>query len=115
TGRRLAAPTLRDVVADGTRIRMSAITLFEWLRGPRQTEELQHQENVLPSSSVLVFGPAEAARAAVIYRQVSGARGREADIAIAATAIIDNAPLWTLNPDDFDDIPDLRLFTPPRP
>src|SRR5438309_1105801 len=33
----------------------------------------------------------------------------EADREIAATAIVRGAPLWTLNPEDFRDIPDLKL------
>jgi len=35
--------------------------------------------------------------------------GREADIAIAACAIVREAELWTLNRADFRDIPNLRL------
>jgi predicted nucleic acid-binding protein len=39
------------------------------------------------------------------------ARGREIEIAIAACAMSWHASLWTLNPDDFADIPGLRLFS----
>jgi predicted nucleic acid-binding protein len=38
------------------------------------------------------------------------ARGREVDIAIAACAVVHNARLWTLNPSDFKDIPNLKLL-----
>lgn len=55
------------------------------------------------------FGPAEAAKAAHLYRTVARARGREIDLVIAASALVRGAQLWTLNPADFDDIPDLRL------
>lgn len=34
------------------------------------------------------------------------------DLAIAACALEHGAALWTLNRDDFADIPDLRLFEP---
>jgi predicted nucleic acid-binding protein len=37
-------------------------------------------------------------------------RGREIDLAIAATAIVHDAALWTLNPRDFADVPRLRLI-----
>jgi predicted nucleic acid-binding protein len=31
-------------------------------------------------------------------------------MAIAASALVHGAALWTLNPDDFRDIPDLTLY-----
>jgi predicted nucleic acid-binding protein len=37
-------------------------------------------------------------------------RGREIDLAIAAHAISRDARLWTLNPNDFDDIPGLETL-----
>ena len=40
---------------------------------------------------------------------VTAARSREIDLAIAATAISRDIPLWTLNRRDFEDIPGLRL------
>ena len=47
--------------------------------------------------------------AAGLYKQVARARGRELDLGIAACAIANNAAIWTLNRDDFRDIPNLRL------
>ena len=41
--------------------------------------------------------------------QVSRARSREMDLAIAACAITQDAALWTLNEEDFRDIPGLKL------
>jgi len=41
--------------------------------------------------------------------RVSWGRQRELDIAVAACAIVHGGALWTLNRDDFKDIPDLRL------
>ena len=43
---------------------------------------------------------------------VSRARGREVDIAIAAHAIVRQCSLWTLNAEDFEDLPGLRLYLP---
>jgi predicted nucleic acid-binding protein len=62
----------------------------EWLRGSPRPEELRAQE-------------------ALFSRRVPHARGREIELVIAATAIIHDAVLWTLNPRDFADIPGLRL------
>jgi predicted nucleic acid-binding protein len=56
-------------------------------------------------------GAEEAASAAELYRRVRRARGREIDLAIAACALTHDAPLWTLNVEDFEDIEDLRLFS----
>lgn len=88
---------------------MSSLVLYEWLRGPRTAQELMQQEKVLPAEEAVLFGPAEAARAADLYKRVRRGRSREIDLAIAATAIIRDAPLWTLNPEDFKDIPGLKL------
>ena len=58
---------------------------------------------------ILTVAAAEAALAARLYTRVARARGREIDLAIAACAIANNAAIWTLNRDDFRDVPDLRL------
>jgi predicted nucleic acid-binding protein len=42
-------------------------------------------------------------------RYVKRPRGREVDLAIAASAMQHEATLWTLNRDDFKDLPDLPL------
>src|SRR5437762_2218297 len=89
--------------------RLSAIVLYEWLRGPRRPGELNDQELLFPRDGAVSFGAAEAARAARLYTQVTRARGREIDLAIAACAIAHGASLWTLNREDFADIPDLVL------
>jgi len=85
------------------------LVLYEWLRGPRIAEELAVQEAVVPSSEALPFGVEEARVASQLYTQVKRARGRELDLAIAACAIVWDGELWTLNPEDFRDVPGLRL------
>jgi predicted nucleic acid-binding protein len=100
----------RRAIASGHRMVVPALVLYEWLRGPRLEAELAVQEAVLPSAGALPFGPDEARAAAGLYRRLPRARGREIDLAIAACAMSWNASLWTLNPDDFADIPGLRLF-----
>jgi predicted nucleic acid-binding protein len=72
--------------------------------------ELEVQEAMLPSSDALSFGADEVRVAADLFRRVSSARGREIDLAVAACAIAWQGSLWTLNPEDFADIPGLRLY-----
>jgi predicted nucleic acid-binding protein len=112
SGPRRSAKTLRDAIASGERVNISTLVLFEWLRGPRKAEELHAQEQLFPRGGAAAFGGEEAALAAKLYRSVRGARGREIDLAIAACAIADAASLWTLNPEDFGDIPGLFLYEP---
>lgn len=101
---------LKTLIASGEQLGLSAIVLFEWLRGPRAPEHLVFQASLFPDAGATPFGPAEAAAAADIYRSVRRARSREIDIAIAACAIAHDAALWTLNPQDFRDIPGLTLL-----
>ena len=110
TGERLLAPRLRQLLEGGERIAFNPLVLFEWLRGPRIPEQIGAQEALVPSVDAVPFGSAEAFRAAAIYRNVRRPRGREIDIVIAACAIVHEAQLWTANPADFKDIPDLKLL-----
>lgn len=105
-------PALRALVQTGHRPAISALVLYEWLRGPRTPEELQLREAVFPDARLAVFGAEEAARTSRIYRALSRPRRREADIAVAACAIEHGAALWTANTRDFADIPDLTLYKP---
>jgi len=99
----------RDTIAAGHRMVVPTLVLYEWLRGPRLPAELEVQEAVLPASDSVPFGADEARVAADLYRSVRRPRGREIDVAVAACAITWQGALWTLNPDDFGDIPGLRL------
>ena len=90
----------------------STVVLYEWLRGPRASGELAAQEALFPRETAIPFGVDEASIAANLYRAVKRARGREIDLVIAASAIAQNARLWTLNPEDFDDIETLSLYVP---
>ena len=102
---------LREVIARGERVLLPALVLYEWLRGPRRIEELAAQEALFPRDAAIPFGPEEAAGAAELYRQVRKPRGREVDLAIAACAMTHDAPLWTLNLRDFEDIEGLTLLS----
>jgi predicted nucleic acid-binding protein len=110
TGPRRSAPKLRAIVERGERIGISTLVLYEWLRGPRRESEIAHQEALLPAERAVAFGPRAAAMAAHLYRAVPRARAREFDLAVAACALLDAAPLWTLNARDYRDIPGLILL-----
>jgi predicted nucleic acid-binding protein len=109
TGEGRSAAKLRAFIADGERLVVPALVLYEWWRGPRREQELAAQEALFPREVSLPFGTAEAATASSLYGRVSRARGREVDLAVAAHALVQDAALWTLNRKDFADIPDLRL------
>ena len=111
TGPRRSAAVLRRVIENGERIQMSTMVLYEWLRGPRRAAELDDQEALFPRDGAVAFDSESATLAARLYARLPRARGREIDLAIAACAIAHGASLWTLNPSDFADIPDLRLHT----
>ena len=109
TGPRRSLDTLITLTDQGHRVMLSTIVLDEWLRGPRSRPELAAQEELFPSEHAVAFGAAEAAVSARLYRQVPRARGREIDLAVAACAIAAGAAIWTLNPGDVRDVPDLRI------
>ena len=111
-GPRRSLPALERVIVRGHVPAVSTLVLYEWYRGPRTREELDAQEALMPAEHARGFGASEALRAARLYGAVTRRRGRDMDLAIAACALEHGAALWTLNRDDFADIPDLRLFAP---
>ena len=112
TGPRRSAAALRGAIERGERIQVPALVLYEWLRGPRRVEELAAQEALFPRREAVAFGPKEAALAADLYRAVRSPRRRAIDLAIAACALCLDSTLWTLNVEDFADVPGLRVDRP---
>ena len=112
TGAKLSAPAIRGAIADGEEFLLPALVLYEWLRGPRLSEELAAQERLFPSKSAIPFDKEEAKVSADLYRSVRRARTREVDLAIAACALVHHARLWTLNRADFQDVPGIQLYGP---
>ncbi len=110
TGPRRSLERLSAFVAEGHRVILSTIVLYEWLRGPRTTAELQVQEEMFSRRAAVPFDAEAAAQAAMLYRQAPRPRGREVDLAVAACALAQDAALWTLNCDDFGDLPGLELM-----
>lgn len=100
---------LRAAIAQRQRLVLPTLVLYEWLRGPRLPEELAAQEALLPSADAAPFGPEEARVAAELYRALPRPRGREVDLAIAACALTWDGAIWTLNPEDFADVPGLDV------
>lgn len=113
SGLKRSGPSLRSALAEGERILVPSLVLYEWLRGPRTPQELAAQEALFPARSAIPFGTEEAMLSADLYRGMSRARSREIDLAIASCALVREAELWTLNPADFQDVPGLRLYTNP--
>jgi tRNA(fMet)-specific endonuclease VapC len=109
-GGRSALERMEALVDRGERLRISALVLYEWRRGPRLPEELAAQEALVPSEQVLEFDGDAALLAADLYRTLGRPRRRATDLAIAATALRHEATLWTFNPRDFSDVPGLRLL-----
>ena len=111
-GPKRSAPRMRSLIEDGERLALPTLVLYEWWRGPRRNEELAAQEALFPTETALPFETEQAELASRLYRLVGRPRGREVDLAIAAHAISRDALLWTLNADDFHDIPDLTTVPP---
>ena len=112
SGPKRSAPALRKAIAQGERVGVPSLVLYEWLRGPRLPAELSAAEARFPGAAAVHFGPEEASVAAKLYGSVPRPRGREIDLAIASCAITWDAILWTLNVDDFADVPGLRMGRP---
>lgn len=98
---------------------LSAITLAELAAGPHAATRLavrakrqERLQEIEASVEVLSFGPGTARAYGRIWSAVS-ARGRKprggraVDLLIAATALAEGLPLYTLNPADFGGLEDL--------
>ena len=110
TGQRRSLSSLRELLESPEPVSICSIVLFEWLRGPRLKQEIEIQETLFPAVKAIPFGFAEAQVASKLYKTVKRPRGREADLVVAACALCDGASLWTLNTEDFRDIPSLTLW-----
>jgi predicted nucleic acid-binding protein len=75
TGPRRSLDVLFELTNEGHRLMLSAIALYEWLRGPRTRPELAAQEELFPAEAAVAFGAGEAATAARLYKQARGRAG----------------------------------------
>ena len=71
TGLKRSAPAIRESLAEGERILLPALVLYELLRGPRLSQELAAQEALFPAKSAIPFGPEEAAVGAGLFSHSS--------------------------------------------
>ena len=78
----------------------SAIAWTEFINGPVTTPEVSQVEIVL-QSQIVSFGKAEAALASDLFNKTGRRRGSRFDCLIAATAILHQAGLATVNESDF--------------
>lgn len=112
SGARSRWSDLRSLLGTAGETGISSLTLYEWLRGGRDADEIGLQRSLFPDATVVPFTAAEAALSADFFRTLPRARARMMDFGIAACAVTHSAQLWTLNTEDFDDIPGLTLYRP---
>ena|SRR5580693_3022397 len=92
-------------MAAGQTLATSAISWTEFLNGPVTLLEVSLAEAIL-QSRIIPFSQKEAALAADLFNKTGRRRGSRFDCLIAATAIIAQAEVATVNQSDF------KLFVP---
>jgi len=88
-------------VSDGNQISVSTIAWSEFCNGPL-TSEAREAAEISLNGRILPFDQAMAEKASQLFNATGRRRGSHSDCMIAATAIISNAPLSTLNLKDFN-------------
>jgi predicted nucleic acid-binding protein len=97
------SPEAEDVdgwITAGQTLVASAICWTEFLNGPVTPLEISRAEAVL-QSRIVPFGQSEAVMAADLFNKTGRRRGSRFDCLIAATAIIAQAEVATINQSDF--------------
>ncbi len=92
-------------LAAGESLAVSALAWTEFLNGPVQPQEIALVESVI-EARVVPFDKATAVLAAVLFNKTGRRRGSRFDCLIAATAILAQAEVATVNESDF------KLFVP---
>ena len=87
-------------LASGESLAASAIAWTEFINGPVTAAEASQVETVL-QSQIIPFGKAEAVMASDLFNKTGRRRGSRFDCLIAATAILHQAGLATVNQSDF--------------
>ncbi len=91
---------------------VTAVTWYELYMGASTPSKWSDVENLLNPLPVLIFDKAVAAKAALIYQDLQKIHQAidHRDIFIAATALVHNLPLKTLNIRHFNRITDLIIL-----
>ncbi len=110
------AADVNDWLAAGHSLAASAIAWTEFLNGPVRPLEISRVEALL-QGRILPFAQAEAVLAADLFNKTGRRRGSRFDCLIAATGILAQAEVATVNKSDFTAfLPHgLKLATSPAP
>lgn len=98
-------------IPDLITIFISAITLFELLMGATSQDKINDIEILTQDISILPFDEEVAKKASEIYLELRSKNKKIEfrDIFIAATSIVNNKPLLTLNRKHFSRITELKI------
>ncbi len=99
-------------ISDKEHLFISAVTYYELLMGATSAEKKQDIALLTEDLTILSFSEAVAAKASDIYHQLRKANKmiEFRDIFIAATCIMHNAMICTLNKKHFERIEDLHVY-----
>lgn len=101
---------LRNAIASRHRLAVPTLVLYAWLRGPRLPEELVSPGGALSlgtGARLRPRGGGPRRRTVPLPPQAPGPRGGPGH---RRDPLDWRARLWTLNPDDFRDVPGLELY-----
>jgi predicted nucleic acid-binding protein len=103
-------------LAAGQPLAAGAVAWTEFLNGPVSPLEIARTEAVL-QSRIVPFGRSEAVLAAELFNKTGRRRGSRFDCLIAATAMLAQAEIATVNQSDFNPFTayGLKLALPPPP
>lgn len=99
------------LIPDEVRIYISSVTLYELLMGAVTPEKVKDVKILTEDLPVLPFNEDAASQAAEIYHNLRQKNKiiEFRDIFIAATCIVNNLPVKTLNKNHFDRVPGLVI------
>lgn len=106
--------TLLYNIPDDTKVYISVVTIYELLMGANNEAKKQDLESLIKPFIILPLDYGMIGKAAIVYHDLKKRNKliEFRDIFIAATAIHQDLPLFTLNKKHFNRIPDLILIEP---
>lgn len=97
----LVRASLLSWLRNGNLLATSTIAWSEFCNGPVNERQLRTTEAAL-DNRILAFSKQMAEMASFLFNKTGRRRGSHSDCMIAATAIISDTPLYTLNTKDFE-------------